>query len=198
MIELLIATKNHGKLIEIERVFADSPIPIKLYYLSDFGISSDCPENGQTFEENATIKSLFYGAFQPNIYTVGDDSGLSVDVLNGAPGVYSARYAGTPSSDERNTAKLLDELTHISNRKAKFVTTVCLSKNNRVIRCFTGEAEGIIIDEKRGTNGFGYDPVFLYPPRHKTFAELTTEEKNQVSHRAKAFHQLKVFMESLR
>lgn len=197
MIELLVATKNRGKLKEIEKLFSSSSIRVKLYFLPDFNITVDCPETGETFIENATQKSLFYGKLVPDIYTVGDDSGLAVEALNGEPGIYSSRYSGPGATDEKNIVKLLEQLKNINNRKAKFVTAVCLSKNGQVIQTFTGEVEGIIIDEKRGSGGFGYDPVFYYPPLRKTFAELTTGEKNRISHRASAFQKLKEFLESL-
>ena len=196
MIELLAATKNKGKLREIEKLFSSSSVGVKLYFLPDFDIAVDCPETGETFIENASIKSLFFGKFVPDIYTVGDDSGLAVEALNGEPGIYSARYSGPGATDEKNIIKLLEQLKGVQNRKAKFVTAVCLSKNGQVIQTFTGGAAGIIIDEKRGTGGFGYDPVFYYPPFKKTFAELTTGEKNRISHRARAFQKLKAFLEN--
>ena len=197
MIELLAATKNKGKLREIEKLFTGGSIRVKLYFLPDFNITVDCPETGGTFIENATQKSLFYGKQVPDIYTVGDDSGLAVEALNGAPGIYSSRYSGPGATDEKNIIKLLGQLKGIKNRKAKFVTAVCLSKNGQVIEIFTGEVEGIIIDKKQGSGGFGYDPVFYYQPLKKSFAELSTEEKNQISHRARAFQKLKTFLESL-
>jgi XTP/dITP diphosphohydrolase len=199
MIEIFVATKNRGKLEEIGKLltFTRGNMEVKLYCLSDFGITAECMENGKTFAENAAIKSLFYGKFQPGIYTVGDDSGLSVEALNGEPGIYSARYAGPEAIDDRNTAKLLDRLKNIENREARFVTAVCLSKNSEILAAFTGEVEGIIIDEKRGFNGFGYDPVFYYPPLKKTFAQLSTEEKNRISHRSRAFQQIKEFFKKV-
>lgn len=197
MLDLLAATNNRGKLKEIEKLFAGGSIKVKLYFLPDFHITADCLETGKTFIETATQKSLFYGKLVPDIYTVGDDSGLVVEALYGGPGIYSSRYSGPGATDEKNIVKLMGQLQGIENRKAKFVTAVCLSKNGQVIQTFTGEVEGIIIDEKRGNGGFGYDPVFYYPPLKKTFAELTTEEKNQISHRAQAFQKLKAFLESL-
>ncbi|MCP5047183.1 MAG: RdgB/HAM1 family non-canonical purine NTP pyrophosphatase [bacterium] len=191
MIKLLAATTNKGKLEEIKDLFDSSSVQIKLYSLSDFNITADCPETGETFAENAAQKSLFYSQMAPDIYTAGDDSGLAVEALNGEPGVYSSRYSGPNATDDKNTAKLLEQLKGIPNRNAKFVTTVCLSKNGQLIATFTGEVKGIIIDERQGNNGFGYDPVFYYPPYKKTFAQLTTEEKNHISHRSQAFEQLK-------
>jgi XTP/dITP diphosphohydrolase len=196
MIELLAATKNRGKLREIKKLFIGGSIRVKLYFLPDFNITVDCLETGKTFIENAVQKSLFYGKLVHDMYTVGDDSGLVVEALNGGPGIYSSRYSGPGATDEKNIVKLLEQLQGIENRKAKFVTAVCLSKNGQVIQTFTGEVEGIIIDERRGSGGFGYDPVFYYPPLKKTFAQLNTEEKNQISHRARAFQKLKEFLES--
>ncbi len=197
MLELLAATKNQGKLKEIEKLFSGGSIRVKLYFLPDFHITVDCPEMGKTFIENAEQKSRFYGKLVPGIYTMGEDSGLAVEALNGGPGIYSSRYSGPGATDEKNIVKLLEQLKDIENRKAKFVAAVCLSKNGQVIRTFTSEVEGIIIYEKRGSGGFGYDPVFYYPPLKKTFAELATEEKNRISHRARAFQKLKDFLESL-
>ncbi len=196
MIEILAATTNRGKVREIEKLFTPSLIQVKLYFLPDFNIMVDCPEAGETFLENAVAKSLFYGKFVPHLYTVGDDSGLVVEALDGGPGIYSSRYSGPDATDEKNIVKLLEQLKGIENRKAKFVTAVCLSRNGQIIKTFTGEVEGIIIDEKRGSGGFGYDPVFFYPPLKKTFAQLSTEEKNRISHRARAFQKLKDFLES--
>jgi XTP/dITP diphosphohydrolase len=192
--DLLAATTNKGKIKEIERLFKDSSLDIKLYSPSDFNIDSDIPEKGNTFLENATEKSLFYSRMVRDIFTIADDSGLAVEALGGKPGVHSARYAGQSKDDEKNIEKLLKELKNIQNRKAKFITVVTLSKNGKAINSFTGEVEGIILKGKRGTGGFGYDPIFFYPPLQKTFAELTTEEKNQISHRANAFKKLKNFL----
>jgi XTP/dITP diphosphohydrolase len=192
--DLLAATTNKGKMKEIERLFKESSLDITLYSLSDFNIDIDFPEKGDTFLENATEKSLFYSRMVRDIFTIADDSGLAVEALGGKPGVHSARYAGQPKDDEKNIEKLLKELKNIQNRKAKFVTVVTLSKNGKAIKSFTGQVEGILLEEKRGTGGFGYDPIFFYPPFQKTFAELTTEEKNQVSHRANAVRKLKDFL----
>ena len=194
MLNLLAATTNKGKIREIEQLFKGSSPGIRLYSLLDFNIDIDCPETGETFLENAEEKSLFYSRIKADIYTAADDSGLAVEALGGKPGVRSARYAGQPKDDEKNIEKLLLELKNIQNRKAKFVTVVTLSQNGKIIKSFTGEVEGVILKEKRGTGGFGYDPVFYYPPLQKTFAELTTEEKNKISHRAIAFKKLKDFL----
>lgn len=204
MIELLIATKNQGKRDEIHQLFLDQNLDINLYSLSDLGIDEDFPENGSSFIENATGKSLFYNSLTRQkgiekkigepLVTIGDDSGLSVEALNGAPGILSSRYSGPGANDEKNIAKLLHELQGIENRQAKFVCTLCLSFNGNILATFTGEVQGIIIDEKRGHHGFGYDPIFFYPPLQKTFAEIPAQEKNRISHRASAFTQLKNFL----
>jgi XTP/dITP diphosphohydrolase len=194
MLDLLAATTNKGKIREIERLVKGGSPGMRLYSLSDFNIDIDCPETGETFLENAVEKSLFYSRMVSDMYTIADDSGLAVEALEGRPGVHSARYAGQHKDDEKNIEKLLKELKNIQNRKAKFVTIVTLSKNGKPIKSFVGEVEGVILKEKRGTGGFGYDPIFFYPPLQKTFAELTTEEKNRISHRATAFKKLKNFL----
>lgn len=192
--KLLAATQNKGKIREIERILAEGPLDIQVYSLADFNIFADCPETGDTFLANSIEKSLFYSRMAGDIYTAADDSGLAVEALGGRPGVHSARYSGEPKDDERNIQKLLLELDGVENRKAKFVTVVTLSKSGSVIGSFTGEVEGVLLREKRGTGGFGYDPIFYYPPFQKTFAELSTEEKNRISHRAAAFNKLKLFL----
>ena len=194
--ELLAATQNKGKAREIEKILTEGSLEIKVYSLSDFNITADCPETGDTFLANSIEKSLFYGRMAGEIYTAADDSGLMVEALGGRPGVHSARYSGEPKDDERNIQKLLKELEGVENRKAKFVTVVTLSKSGTVIGSFTGEVEGVLLTEKRGTGGFGYDPIFYYPPFQKTFAELSTEEKNRISHRSTAFKKLKSFLNS--
>ena len=197
VIEILAATGNKGKLHEIETLFRDSRLPVKLYFLPDFGIQAKCPETGATFIENAVQKSLFYGRQVPGVYTIGEDSGLMVEALNGAPGIYSSRYSDPGATDERNIVKLLEQLRDIENRRAKFVTGACISRNGEVLAMFSGEVEGVILRQKHGKGGFGYDPVFYYPPAGKTFAELTAEEKNRFSHRARAFARVKEFLEKL-
>lgn len=192
--KLLAATQNKGKIKEIEKILAEASLDIQVFSLADFNIFADCPETGDTFLANSIEKSLYYSRMAGEIYTAADDSGLTVEALGGRPGVHSARYSGEPKDDERNIQKLLLELDGVENRKAKFVTVVTLSKNGSVIGSFTGEVEGVLLKEKRGTGGFGYDPIFYYPPFQKTFAELSTEEKNRISHRAAAFNKLKSFL----
>jgi XTP/dITP diphosphohydrolase len=192
--ELLVATTNKGKINEIKELLQDDSGRIELLSLEQLAITTDCPETGESFKDNALQKSLFYSQIAKGIYTIGDDSGLMVDALGGEPGVHSARYAGQKANDQKNMARLLKRLGNASNKKAKFVTVVTLSRNGIEIKSFFGEAEGIILEKGRGSKGFGYDPIFFYPPLKKTFAELTTKEKNRVSHRAIAFKKLKDYL----
>ncbi|MCP5106570.1 MAG: RdgB/HAM1 family non-canonical purine NTP pyrophosphatase [bacterium] len=195
--KLLAATHNKGKIKEIEKLLREGSLDVTVVSLDDLNIAVDCPETGDTFLANSIEKSLFYSRMAGDIYTAADDSGLAVDAMGGKPGVHSARYAGEPKDDDKNTQKLLEELKEIENRKAKFVTVVTLSQNGKVIESFTGEVEGVLLKEKKGTGGFGYDPIFYYPSFQKTFAELSTAEKNQISHRAGAFGKLKDFLKTL-
>ena len=197
MFKLLIATTNNGKLEEIRALFEKHSIEAKLYNLKDFDITVNSPETSETFAGNAEQKALFYSRMVPDVYVAADDSGLAVDALDGKPGVHSARYSGPDATDDSNTAKLLNTMKNISNRNARFITAVCLVKNGDVIETFNGEVKGTIIHEKKGSHGFGYDPVFYYAPFEKTFAELTKEEKNGISHRSKAFNQLIEFVLAL-
>ena len=183
---LLIATFNKGKLRELRQLLAKLPFAI-----SDLeGLSSiqPIPEDGKTFIENASLKASGY-AKQTGLLTLADDSGLQVDALNGAPGVLSARYAHEGASDTERTAKLLTELSHVqgSARTARFVSVIAIADEyGKVINISKGTCEGRIVDASRGTNGFGYDPVFAPDGFDQTFAELQTEVKNRISHRARA------------
>jgi XTP/dITP diphosphohydrolase len=143
--------------------------------------------------ENARLKADFYSRLT-GLDTLGDDSGLEVAALENRPGVFSARYAGAGASDDERMDKLLAELSHCQNRRARFVTAVCLSRAGRPLKAFSGMVRGEILAEKKGNHGFGYDPLFYYPPLRKTFAELTLEEKNIVSHRARALRLVKKFI----
>jgi XTP/dITP diphosphohydrolase len=193
-IKLLVATFNQGKVREIERLLTDPRLAVHLYSLADFHITGKAPERGTTFLENAAEKSVFYSKLAGDVYTAAEDSGLTVPGLGGAPGVLSARYAGPDATDHRNIDKLLRDLEHVADRRAKFVSAVSLSRDGRLIKSFTGEVAGEILYKRRGHQGFGYDPIFYYPPFQKTFAQLTTQEKNKISHRAHAFHQLKEYL----
>ncbi|MCK4765332.1 MAG: RdgB/HAM1 family non-canonical purine NTP pyrophosphatase [Candidatus Aminicenantes bacterium] len=194
MRKLLIATTNRGKIKEIEKLLKEDLTGVTLYSLADLNIEIDCPENGATFYENAADKAIFYSKLAPGIYTAADDSGLVVEALQGEPGVYSARYAGAECDDEKNIEKLLKEMSGEKNKTAKFVTVIVIALDGEVIDSFAGEAAGIILPERRGSKGFGYDPVFYYPPLERTFAQLSTGEKNEVSHRAMALRKLKSFL----
>ena len=192
--EIVLASRNKKKIAELQAMMSDiSGINVKILSLDDVGIFDDIEENGNTFEENAHIKASA-GAAKGYI-TIADDSGLCVDALNGAPGVLSARFSG--GNDADNNALLIEKLKGLPQEKrtARFVTNVvCIfPEQNYEIRT-EGKAEGYITETPMGTNGFGYDPYFFYPPLGKTFAMLTAEEKNAVSHRGKA---MKQFVEKL-
>ena len=196
-IELLIATFNPGKVREIKHLLDVEPTDITLHSLSDFDIKEKSRETGKTFLENAEQKSLFYSKKVKDIFVVAEDSGLEVNALNGEPGIFSSRYAGDHSTDEQNIKKLLKKLENTSERSARFVSVVSVSQNGKLIKSFTGEVHGEILKKKRGSQGFGYDPVFYYPPLKKTFAQLSTEQKNTISHRSKSINKLKKFLLNL-
>ena len=194
MISILAATTNRGKIREIDSILSGLVPGLRLFTPTDLGIAGSPDENGETFLANSVIKSVFYSGLKHGILTIADDSGLMVHSLNGEPGIRSARYAGEDTDDRKNIRKLLKELAGRPERSATFVSVITLSMDGRVIRSFTGEANGRIIDDQRGNNGFGYDPVFFYEPLGKTFAEMTAEEKGAVSHRAAALHKLGDFL----
>ncbi len=180
---LYCATGNAGKLKEFRMAAAYvEPLP---------GLSTipACAETGSTFEENALLKAEYYGQFTSGLL-FADDSGLEVDALGGAPGVYSARYAGEGASDEENNGLLLRNLEQHKNRRARFVCVIALVEVGRAIRTFRGEVEGEILREPRGSGGFGYDPLFYYRPFQCALAEVPPEQKFVVSHRGKALREL--------
>jgi XTP/dITP diphosphohydrolase len=148
------------------------------------------PETGDTFEANAIQKALYYSKHCDGLLFV-DDSGLEVDALGGAPGVYSARYAGPDATDEANNRLVLDRMQGVADRTARFVCVVALAENGKLVRTFRGEVEGQLTEEPRGSNGFGYDPLFFYPPFGYTFGEAPLDRKMQVSHRARALRSLR-------
>lgn len=189
--EFVAATNNIGKLKEIERILTRGGHTCKT--LRQLNIDVDVEENGTTFEENALIKAKEICKIC-NMPTIADDSGLEVDYLGGEPGVYTARYCGVHGDDEANNDKLLNNLIGVpkENRTAKFVSAVCLYMPSGKSLITRGECAGYIGFERKGTNGFGYDPIF-YPILNeslKSYAELTAEEKDGISHRAKAMAQL--------
>lgn len=153
------------------------------------------PEKGETFEENARGKSLFYSACWDGL-TLAEDSGLEIEALDGAPGVFSARFSGPQATDEKNNRKVLELMKRIpfEERKAHFVSCIVLSQKGKIIREIKESVEGFIALQERGSYGFGYDPLFFYPPLEKTFSELLPEEKNKVSHRGRALKKMKEFL----
>jgi len=185
---VVLATRNAGKTEELRRLLADFPVVVM--NLSNFGPMPPVEEDGTTFEENA-VKKARSTAKVVGLPALADDSGLTVDALGGAPGVRSARYAGEHAADADNNAKLLKELEHEDNRAAAFVCVIAIAVPWGPALVHEGHCEGLITREQMGTEGFGYDPVFFYPPLQKTFAQLTTEEKNQVSHRGRALRELR-------
>lgn len=189
MIPLVFASNNINKIKEIQQLV---PPEIQILSLEDIGCNVDIPETANTIEGNAILKAN-YITEQYGYACFADDSGLEIDALNGAPGVYSARYAGSQRNDEDNMNKVLEKLQNESNRKANFKTVIALNMNGEQ-HLFTGIIKGKIISEKRGTNGFGYDPIFVADGYTKTFAELSMEEKSAISHRGKAVKQLVDFL----
>lgn len=185
--KIFLATGNKKKIDEMSKIL--SGLDFEILSIKDGIEIPEVIEDGDTFEENSKKKALEIAKFT-NMITISDDSGLCVEALNGEPGVYSARYAGEDGNDTANNKKLIENLQGIENRKAKFVTVITLGKPNGEYHSFRGEIEGVIIDEARGKEGFGYDPHFYLPEYDKTFAEMP-EIKNQISHRAKALEALK-------
>ena len=185
---LVIATKNKGKIKEIKDLLKGFPIAVKS--LEDFGPIPDVEETGQTFDENAYIKASVTSRIL-GLPTLADDSGLIVEALDGAPGVYSARYGGEHATDPERCQKLLHEMRHVTNRKAAFECVISIAVPTGAALTYEARCGGEIADQPAGENGFGYDPVFYYPPLKKTFAQLTREEKSLVSHRGKALKELR-------
>ncbi|NSL51560.1 XTP/dITP diphosphatase [Calidifontibacillus erzurumensis] len=187
--EILIATKNIGKVNEFQALFEKKGIRVKS--LLDYPESIDVEETGSSFAENAKLKAEAF-AKQFNKVVIADDSGLCVDALNGSPGVFSARYAGEEKDDEANLQKVLEELKGVpfEKRTARFHCVLAVAFPNKKTKIFEGTCEGYIAEEPVGENGFGYDPIFYLPNLKKTMAQLTTEEKNQISHRARALKKL--------
>ena len=185
---IVFATNNAHKLSEIRQILGNS---IEVLSLKDIGCDVDIPETGSTLEENALQKAQYvFDHYHLDVFA--DDTGLEVEALNGAPGVYSARYAGDGHDSEANMAKLLKELEHEDNRKARFRTVIALIQKVGGLDCvqriklFEGIVNGQIIRERRGGEGFGYDPIFLPDGYDQTFAELGMDIKNEISHRARA------------
>ncbi len=184
---LVIATSNPGKTAEIGNLLDAFPINIKK--LDDFGPIPAVEEDGDTFDDNAYKKASFVSKIL-GLPALADDSGLVVDALGGAPGVYSARYAGENASDEQRYTKLLNEMKGMTNRKAAFECVISIAVPSGPALTYEGRCEGLIAEKPAGEKGFGYDPIFYYPPLKKTFAQFTREEKSRVSHRGKALQEL--------
>lgn len=193
---VLIATSNPGKLRDFAGVASAKAVEIET--IPDFSSIPTVVEDGLTFDANARKKAEGYSRYAPGEIVLADDSGLEVDALGGAPGVHSARYAadqphlvGNNTDDQANNARLIRELRKISPEKrgGRFVCVIAAARDGVTLATFRGQAEGMLLDVPRGSNGFGYDPLFYFPAIQKTFAELSAEEKAQYSHRGKAFRE---------
>ena len=189
IMKIIFATNNEHKLMEISNLLGDS---FTLLSLKDVNTEEDIPEDLPTLEENALFKAKYiHEATGMNVFA--DDTGLEIEELNGSPGVHSARFAGIQKDFSANTVKVLKLMKGKKNRKAKFRTVIALIVNGSEY-LFEGIISGTIIDEKRGTGGFGYDPIFVPEGENMTFAEMSLNEKNKISHRAMAFKKLKMFL----
>ncbi|HOU30937.1 MAG TPA: non-canonical purine NTP diphosphatase [Bacteroidales bacterium] len=186
---LVFATNNKHKIREISELLGDN---IELLSLEDVNIHCEIPEDYNTLEENAMAKARYIHKIT-GMDVFADDTGLEIDALNGAPGVFSARFAGEEKDFEKNIDKVLELMKDAENRKAAFRTVIALIKNEREY-LFEGKVNGTILRERRGTGGFGYDPIFLPDGYTQTFAEMTLNQKNMISHRAIAFRKLKSFL----
>lgn len=183
---IVFATNNQHKLAEVRQIVGNR---VKIRSLADIGCHDDIPETGTTLEENAIMKAR-YVSEKFGVDCFADDTGLEVDALGGAPGVYSARYAGTGHDSAANMAKLLSELDGKSERSARFRTVIALSRGGK-ITCVEGKVEGKIATEVHGAEGFGYDPVFIpVESNGRSFAEMSAQEKNAISHRGRAMNNL--------
>ena len=189
---LYCATTNPGKLREFQSMLAGSIQVESLPGLTGIPV---CEETGATFEENAIQKAVYYSRFCDGPLFV-DDSGIEADALDGAPGVYSARFGGPDASDEANNRLLLERMKGVSDRTARFVCVVALAAVGKLLRTFRGEVEGELLNEPRGPNGFGYDPLFYYPPFGCSFGEVAPEKKMAVSHRGKALRAMLAYFEA--
>lgn len=186
-IPIVIATSNQGKIAEISALLEGFPVMIKS--LNDFGPIPEVEEDGETFEENAYKKASFTARVL-GIPALADDSGLMVDALDGQPGVHSARFAGPVATDRDRCQKLLEAMQDHDNRGAAFTCVISIAVPTGPALTYEGECRGVLTREPQGENGFGYDPIFYYPPLKKTFAQLTREEKGRVSHRGKALKEV--------
>lgn len=181
MNEIIVASNNKGKINDFKAIFPKANV----IGISEIDPDFDVDETGTTFEENAVLKAES-ASKQLNKIVIADDSGLSVKALNGEPGIYSARYAGELKNDQDNINKLLNNLKGVEDRAAEFVCAIAVSEPGKDTLTYIGKAQGEIIDEQRGENGFGYDPIFFVPSLDRTMAELTAAEKSAISHRGNA------------
>jgi XTP/dITP diphosphohydrolase len=195
MIEVIIATKNRGKAREFEDIFARRGVAVRT--LLDYPEIVDVEETGQSFEENAVLKAEVISN-QLKKMVIGDDSGLIVDALDGRPGIFSARYAGEEKSDQANMDKVLNELKNVpmEERSARFYCALAMAAPGLETITVSGTCEGRILEERKGTNGFGYDPIFYVIEKELSMAELSSDEKNKISHRAKALKKLDTILDS--
>jgi XTP/dITP diphosphohydrolase len=184
---------NKGKAREIGQALLG--LPLKIVTLADAGIRTPFPEKALTFKDNARGKSRFYSR-RSSFLTLAEDSGLEVEALSGAPGVFSARFSGRRPTDEKNIQKVLGLMKAVpaDERRARFVCWMVLAKNGRIIKTVTGRVRGEIAFDKKGGQGFGYDPIFFYRPLRKTFGELRPDEKNDISHRGRALKKMKALL----
>jgi XTP/dITP diphosphohydrolase len=196
LVPIVVATTNAGKAREIAAALRG--LPVRVLSLSDLGISAEYPETGKTFALNARGKAAFYSGLSGN-WTLAEDSGLAVDALSGAPGVYSARFSGPRATDDRNNRKLLRHMRGFppAKRGACFVCCMVLARNGRVIKQVTGRVRGRLLDAGRGAMGFGYDPLFYYRRLGRTFGELLPPVKNAISHRGRALTKMSRFLPTI-
>jgi XTP/dITP diphosphohydrolase len=193
---LIVATRNAHKTREIQQILGAD---FAVRDLSAYPQTPEPAETGKTFEENAVLKATAASRQLPGL-VVADDSGLEVDALDGAPGIYSARYAGQNATDKQNLDKLMSELARIkrAKRSARFRCVIALAREGKLLGTFKSVVEGVIVDSPRGTSGFGYDPIFIPQEFKQTFGELPAEVKNRISHRARAIHLLAARLAALK
>ena len=183
--ELIIASQNQNKLVEFKKILGDK---INLFSLSDIGLNQEIPENEKTIKKNAMFKAKFVNT-QTGKNVFADDTGLEIDSLNGEPGVYSARYSGVDRNSDKNIELVLTKLKNKANRNSRFKTIISLIIDGKSVN-FEGVVEGKITEEKRGSNGFGYDPIFQPNGYSSTFGEMSLKEKNKISHRSIAINKM--------
>jgi XTP/dITP diphosphohydrolase len=194
--DLLLASQNPGKLGEMRQLLQD--LRFRVLSPTELGIREAPEETGSSFMENAILKALYYAGRSGRL-AAADDSGLGVDALGGGPGLYSSRFAGEGATDDARNRLLLQRLRGVppDGRRARFTSAVAVARGNAILFRVQETVDGRIAEEPRGTNGFGYDPLFLYPPLGKTFGELSGVDKDRVSHRGKAFLRLREFLATL-